>query len=109
VAKTTQERFFEKVVKDKFTNTEFPDLGPCWLYQGGRNRGYGVFWNDDRKSVSAHRFSYELANGPIPDGLQLDHLCYTRNCVRPDHLEPVTGKENLRRSRGAVHYIVLSD
>lgn len=49
----------------------------------------------ERKVV--HRIAYELLVGPIPDGLQLDHLCRVRNCVNPDHLEPVTGQENMRR------------
>ena len=47
--------------------------------------------------VSAHRVVYEHFHGPIPVGLQLDHLCRVHNCVNPDHLEPVTSKENLHR------------
>lgn len=64
---------------------------------GGKDRGYGQFW-DGTKTVRAHRFSYELARGKIPEGLDLDHLCRNRACVRPDHLEPVTDKENVHRS-----------
>ncbi len=45
----------------------------------------------------AHRFSYELANGPIPEGLQIDHLCRNRGCVRPDHMEAVTPRVNYLR------------
>lgn len=47
--------------------------------------------------VYAHRHAYEQANGPIPDGLVLDHLCRNRWCCNPDHLEPVTNEENIRR------------
>lgn len=70
----------------------------CWEWTGWKNQyGYGRF-SINGKSVSAHRHAYELRNGPIPDGLQLDHLCRNTLCVNPDHLEPVTSKENTRRS-----------
>lgn len=48
--------------------------------------------------VRAHRFAYELVKGPIPEGLTLDHLCNVPLCVNPDHLEPVTLSENIRRA-----------
>lgn len=59
-------------------------------------KGYGKFYLNGHL-VPAHRFAYELVIGPIPEGLQLDHLCRNRACVRPDHLEPVTARENLLR------------
>lgn len=72
----------------------------CWAWMGSLNKsGYGSItiggW-----TRNAHRVSYELACGPVPDGLDLDHLCRVRCCINPDHLEPVTRRENLRRGRG---------
>ena len=72
----------------------------CWLWTDRPDPGgYGRIKMEGRKGrlVQAHRFVYEMLVGPIPEGLQLDHLCRVRNCVRPDHLEPVTGAENQRR------------
>jgi hypothetical protein len=72
---------------------------PCWVWQRFRNsQGYGTRTSRPG-SILAHRQYYEDAHGPIPEGLQLDHLCSNPSCVRPDHLEPVTGAENARRSR----------
>jgi hypothetical protein len=72
--------------------------GGCWLWTNSLTEdGYGRFW-PDRTRVLAHRFAYELIVGPIPEGLQLDHLCRVRRCVNPAHLEPVTAAENARRS-----------
>ena len=71
--------------------------GDCWEWTGSLRRGYGRF-KTGRTSVTAHRFSYEHMVGPIPEGLELDHLCRNTACVRPDHLEPVTRLVNVRRS-----------
>lgn len=69
----------------------------CWLWKAGTQAtGHGRFYAD-RKAVPAHRFSYELLIGPIPEGLVIDHLCRNPSCVNPDHLEPVTQGENIRR------------
>jgi hypothetical protein len=74
----------------------------CWTWIGSRNvSGYGKFWTDDGRTVRPHRWAYEQEVGPIPVGLQLDHLCKNRACVRPDHLEPVTGKVNTERGSRA--------
>lgn len=78
--------------------------GACWLWTGRLDAyGYGVvrdyqLWgkNGHRK---AHRLSYEMLVGPIPDGLDIDHLCRVRNCVNPAHLEPVTRQVNLLRGQ----------
>ena len=70
----------------------------CWLWQRSKSRdGYG--WASlKNRTKQAHRLVYELIKGPVPDGLVLDHLCRVRHCVNPDHLEPVTPGENVRRS-----------
>lgn len=71
----------------------------CWIWNGRVNdKGYaalrvaGKFW-------AAHRWYYTQAKGPIPEGLEIDHLCRNPSCVNPEHLEPVTQLENLARSR----------
>jgi hypothetical protein len=71
-------------------------MDDCWLWVGRRSNGYGYF-DVGRKSVRAHRFAYELERGPIPDGLELDHLCEVKNCVNPAHLEAVAHAENVAR------------
>ena len=71
----------------------------CWLWTGGTSRGYGKF-RVGRKQKQASRVAYELMRGPIPEGLQLDHLCHRPICIRPDHLEPVTPSENYLRGFG---------
>ena len=88
-------RFWEKVSIDDGENT-------CWLWGGATDRRYGLFYCDG-KQVKAHRFAYETHAGPIPQGLQLDHLCRVHICVRPSHLEPVTHAENMRRGIGGWH------
>ena len=83
-----RERFWAKVDK----------TATCWLWVAGKDsKGYGTFWIGDA-TRGAHRVSYELTHGTIPAGLELDHLCRVRNCVNPDHLEPVTHIVNTRRS-----------
>lgn len=82
-------RFWAKVVVDP---------SGCLMWAAGRSGGgYGAFDHGGRK-VAAHRFAYTALVGPVPDGLELDHLCRTPACVRPDHLEPVTHRTNTLRS-----------
>jgi len=81
------ERFFAKVNK----------TDGCWEWTAGKDSwGYGSFWWQGR-NVGAHRWSYEYHNGAVPPGLQIDHLCRNRKCVRPDHLEAVDSETNMRR------------
>lgn len=80
----------------------------CWVWKGTTGRkGYGRI-RIDNVLHQAHRASYELHVGKIPDGLVLDHLCRNTSCVNPSHLEPVTNLENMRRGiratkRSCVH------
>lgn len=83
-------RFFSKV---KFTQF-------CWEWESNKQKlGYGLF-KLEKSNVLAHRFSYELFKGKIPEGLTIDHLCRNRGCVNPGHLECVTHKENVLRGEG---------
>lgn len=99
------DRFWAKVDKS----------GDCWVWTSSLYRfGYGQFFLSRGKSISAHRYAYEALVGPVPQGLELDHLCHTRDlscpggwtcphrkCVNPAHLEPVTHAENMARGRNA--------
>ena len=85
------ERFFEHVEK----------TDSCWLWTGGTGGSksiYGRFRPDGSTKVQAHVWLWERENGPVPDGLELDHRCFTPLCVRPSHLEAVTHAENVRRA-----------
>lgn len=94
---TLQQRFWSKVNKNGPIPIYAPRLGCCWLWTASTNGwGYGRF-KDNTRLVGAHRWAYESVNGPIPEGLQLDHLCRTRLCVRSSHLEAVTCQVNLLR------------
>jgi hypothetical protein len=76
--------------------------GDCWVWTSVMHRGYGVYGSRARRR-KAHRWAWEFANGPVPAGLEIDHLCRNRACVRPDHLEPVTHAENVRRAIRSGH------
>ena len=93
--RTMTELFWAKVNKDG--PIAVAALGPCWLWGGTKgDKGYGQFWNGNRL-VSAHVRAYEYEVGAVPLGLELDHLCRNRLCVRPSHLEPVTHRVNVLR------------
>ena len=92
-----QERFWAKVDKN---GPSTATLGQCWLWTASTDsKGYGCF-NNGMKMVRAHQFSFIQTKGIIAEGLELDHLCRRRNCVNPDHLESITHRENVLRSRG---------
>jgi|HubBroStandDraft_2_1064218.scaffolds.fasta_scaffold296591_2 hypothetical protein len=74
-----------------------PNSG-CLIWLGSTTDGYGrIGIGRSRRTRGAHIVAYELANGPVPEGLQLDHKCRVRCCVNPDHLEPVTQQVNIGR------------
>lgn len=84
------DRFWNKVNKTE----------NCWLWTKSLTAGgYGRF-SVSGLGILAHRWAYEDARGPIPAGLELDHLCRIPACVNPDHLEAVTHTENVRRGNG---------
>lgn len=99
-------RFWAKVNKGGPIPPHRPDLGPCWEWMAHRNkRGYGRFGITWKRTVLAHRFAYEQANGPIPDGLEPDHLCRNHACVNDTHLELVTHQTNVRRGEAGTNRI----
>jgi hypothetical protein len=89
--KTAEQFFWAKVDKTE----------RCWLWTAAKtHNGYGVTGITGCEQL-AHRHSYTLANGPIPKGMQIDHVCYTRECVNPSHLRAVTHWENQENRAGA--------
>jgi hypothetical protein len=79
----------EKMFWAKVNKTE-----TCWLWTASKKGRYGQFGVGYPKTVLAHRWSYENAFGAIPAGMQIDHMCRVKLCVRPDHLRVVTNKQN---------------
>lgn len=87
------ERFNEKVTRDG---------NGCWRWTGTRDRhGYGQI-RVSKRLVYAHRVSFELVHGPIPEGKVIDHMCFTPECVNPDHLRAVSRQENNEHRQGAM-------
>jgi len=101
------QRLWSRVNKRGPAPSYRPALGPCWLWTGWvNNNGYGGIGSGGQEAL-VHRVAYELLVGPIPEGLEIDHLCRVAICVKavadehgPAHLEPVTHAENMRRRRG---------
>lgn len=102
------DRVMPKINKDGPLSELRPDLGKCWLWTASKQgNGYGKIGAGGRggKWLPAHRAVYELLVDKIESGLELDHLCKVILCVNPDHLEPVTPRENKLRgtSPAALH------
>lgn len=88
--RTPEELFWDKV----------DTTGECWLWTASVNRGgYAEFHTPGYRL--AHRFSYALENGPIPLGVEIDHVCFNRICVNPSHLRSATHKQNNEHQQGA--------
>jgi len=86
---TFKQRLFAKIKIDP------ADPDGCWLWTAATDRyGYGMIGRDGRTTLAYHA-TYELYHGPIPPGARLTHVCRTRGCVRPDHLEPQTFEQRL--------------
>lgn len=91
-----------KTVATRLRENSDESPGGCWLWNKSTVTGYGQIWvgsrvDGSRRRVLAHRASYETFVGPVPEGMEVDHLCFNRLCINPAHLEPVTPKENVRR------------
>lgn len=92
---TTAERFWAKV--------DGGDVESCWLWAGSLDLlGYGQF-RLNGKTSRAHRYAYESMVAPIPKGLVIDHLCRTRACINPWHLEPVPQRVNVARGEAGAY------
>lgn len=92
----TEAKDISQVMEDKIAVGD-----GCWEWLGSKtSNGYGQV-AIKREIFKAHRVVYEWLVGTIPRGLEIDHLCRNRSCVRPDHLEPVTRVVNIRRARAA--------
>lgn len=75
--------------------------GDCWIWSGAKaTNGYG-YMSVNNKVQPVHRLAYQEANGPIPEGYDIDHVCFSRACIRPDHLRATTRKQNMEHLSGA--------
>jgi len=88
--RSLRERVFSRLIVDP---------SGCLLWTGAiTSRGYGQVSSGNR-NVPVHRLTYEWFVGPIPDGMEIDHLCRVKHCAAPAHLEAVTHRENVLRGR----------
>lgn len=95
--------YYRGSVEERFwLLTEPEPMSGCWIWLSSRlgNSGHGVM-SIGTTTTTAHRVAYELYRGPIPPGLDLDHLCRLPSCVNPWHLEAVTRRVNILRGNGA--------
>lgn len=87
----------ERLPKRFWDKVQVSEKG-CWIWTAHRDKdGYGTFYYTELKTDRAHRIAYLTIKGDIASGLVIDHLCRVRNCVNPEHLEPVTSAENTNR------------
>lgn len=88
---STSDDFWDRVNKD---GPVHPTLGACWLWKTGSPYGWYL-------GEPAHRASWQMHNGPIPDGMKIDHRCFNQRCVRPEHLRLASQKQNAEHKSGA--------
>lgn len=82
-------------IADRILLHVIKDAGGCWIWTAARDdHGYGRITVHGKSGLYCHRVSYETFVGPVPEGLELDHLCRVRSCCNPAHLEPVTPQVN---------------
>jgi HNH endonuclease len=79
------------------------EVTKCWIWQRSTDKDGYPYFKSDGAVIRAHRFYFVCAGKRIPEGKELDHLCQNRLCVNPDHMEPVTHVENVRRGRRCNH------
>lgn len=96
---TTSPQFGDPRLPPHFWSKVRQELSGCWLWQGAQSP-YGQFSIGGRLEL-AHRHAYQVLVGPIPEGLEIDHLCRTPPCVNPLHMEAVTRSVNILRGRAA--------
>lgn len=97
----TSKRQMYKTPQASFAARTTRDDNGCLLWTGAtRPNGYGVIWDGERVT-RAHRWAWEQKHGPIPDGMDLDHICGNRACVDHTHLRPTTRKQNMENLRRA--------
>jgi hypothetical protein len=90
----------ERLSPNFWRQCQVDEVTGCWIWTGSLNHnGYGKTWRRG-KHWRSHRLAYVALVGEIADGLQIDHLCRRPACVNPDHLEPVTPRENTLRGDG---------
>jgi hypothetical protein len=74
-------------------------VNECWIWKASKlKNGYGLFTDENGKTVTAHRWSYHKFVGDIPSGLVIDHICRNPSCVNPNHLQAISQSNNIKRS-----------
>jgi hypothetical protein len=106
-SQTPAERFWAKVDKNGPVPAHAPELGPCWVWTASTWEGYGSFRGGKKKGMDrAHVWAWEQEKEPVPEGLEIDHLCRNKACVRVSHLDAVTHLVNLERMVTGITQII---